>query len=123
MKKHTMKTFWLIIALLGIVLITACGGNSNPYVGTWYEISDPSEANPNNYEFRSDGTVVNDGVEGSYTVEENAVTVNFFGSTATLYPSEYDGHDTLSYGEESVPYLAKSLEEAQTLHEELYNVD
>ena len=126
MRRKMGKAVSLIAVMLAIVLLTACGGGSgsedsskasgsNEYLGTWYVISDPGESNPMNYVFLEDGTVQNDGVEGTYTVEDGMVTVNFLGTTETYYHTEYLGYDALFYEDEGVPFAAKSLEGAEQI--------
>lgn len=121
--KNIMKVFAAIVMMLGVVMLTACGSLGNKFVGTWYSISDPGEANPGNYEFKSDGTVLNDGVEGRYTADESSVTVNFFGVTETYYYDKYDGCDALFYEDQEEPFAVKSLSEAERLNEEMSDSD
>ena len=118
-----MRTFAAVVMVLGVVMLAACGGLGNKFVGTWYSISDPGEVNPGNYEFKSNGTVLNDGVEGRYSVDGNSVTVNFFDVTETYYYDKYEGCDALFYEDQEEPFAVKSLSEAERLNEEMSDSD
>jgi len=68
-----MKKLVIIFLIIGIVALTACGGNSKSNLSGRWELSEDSSSAFEYLEFFSDGTYTSDrsNYEGSYSVDGN----------------------------------------------------
>lgn len=106
----------LMVLIISAFALAGCGGND--VEGTWYEISSPSETNYLNLNFKSDDTVSQGGVNGTYEETDEGVNVNFMGFTGTLTWEEIEGCNVL-HEESKGWYFTKSLDEAEKVKEAL----
>ena len=111
------KLFIFATLVFMLFLLTACGGNS--VVGKWYVVSEnPSGAEYDNMEFKSDGTITCEGVDGSYDDSEEEIKCNIMGTDFTCTWDTVDGHKVL-YSDYNQSYYAKSVDEAKEIREYL----
>ena len=116
---RTMRRATIVLAALAcmLMMLTACGGDS--LVGKWYVVSEkPSEAEYENMEFKGDGTVICEDVEGSYDDSGEEIYCNILGTEFTCTWDTVDGHKVL-YSDWKGNYYAKSVEEAEEVRDAL----
>ncbi len=111
MKKNIIITTIIAMLFASVFALTSCGDAVN---GTWYYISDASEASYYNMEFKSGNEVINEGVSGGYELDGNTVYVDFFGVNRTYEIAECDGVKVLA--ENGYAKWARTLDGARQLN-------
>lgn len=86
------KSVLIVVALLMVVLLVGCS-NSKKIVGTWqvsYDSQDEvnSDYPEENFVIYENGTFTTDGYSGTYSIDDNMLTLSF--GVLASYTYEYD---------------------------------
>lgn len=125
MKEEKMKTKGKVLGLCVLIVCVAIAvfyylhRDSRMILGTWNQVDEYGDETGNSLTFDKDGTVWNDGMEGSYELDDGEITMTYSGGwDIERYTFEYelDGNqltlthkDSGSYviliKQEEIPYL------------------
>ena len=101
--KKQLKLLSIVLAVVGLFLLSSCGSNADKIVGAWNE--ENSNSDHGDLEFSSDHSVRQHAVYGTYEVNGKELTIHITsglaGEFVDVYEVSFSGNDEMMLKDEN----------------------